>query len=205
MSFTFSNASSVVVGTFNIYIFQPNWIGEVSGVDVGAEGDLQVDFAQPGLRVSFAGRPMKWTIRPDRLLLQSEAPATDCGSIVARVLRLLPLTPVRAAGNNLTVTASPDDPELGPAVDSLIKTLPAQRSVECERRVIGGAIRRGDATYNMVLTVKADKVDIDVNAHRSASQAAEAEEAARLFHSDCRTAAALATELFGVRITPWWE
>ena len=55
VAFKFQEASCVVVGTFNIYIIRPDWLGKLGLIPEGAIGKIERPLDQPGMRLSFAG------------------------------------------------------------------------------------------------------------------------------------------------------
>ena len=133
MAFTLREATCTAVGSFNIYIFRPDWIaglfpgGDASEVEQRPlpQHDLSVDLTQPGLRLRFPGWRTEWTVRPDRLIVatiprdasagerEEQAAANDpadCGSAVATVLETLRETPLREVGNTFRFVAPADEP-----------------------------------------------------------------------------------------------
>ena len=50
MSFRFTSASCVAVGTFNIYIIQPQWLAQMGVWLKGEKFNLQTDLSRPGFK-----------------------------------------------------------------------------------------------------------------------------------------------------------
>ncbi len=124
MAFSLREATCTAVGSFNIYIFRPDWIAGQLGRNTTPAGlpphEVLVDLTQPGVRVRFPRERFEWTVRPDRLIVGTIHPGEDsgddpgedgsptppdCGTAVARVLDELPVTPLRGAGNTFRFTA----------------------------------------------------------------------------------------------------
>ena len=86
MALTPRDATCTALGTFNIYIFQPDWIAtrvveaagrsDVEGAtrEVQATAKLLVDLGRPGLRLKAPDWSPDWTVRPDRLILADPTP-----------------------------------------------------------------------------------------------------------------------------------
>ena len=111
MKFLFRQSSCVAVGTFNIYIVQPKLLCEMGVLEdrprpIVVAGDL----AQPGIR--FDADDSKWTVRPDRLAVESTAAHVDCGGFVGSTLAALRWTPIMAIGINAVYRSENDEAEL---------------------------------------------------------------------------------------------
>jgi hypothetical protein len=104
--FRYKESSIVLLGSFNLYIFQPPWLlghGLLSESDVGPEVqiDLQTDLNRAGLRVANKEQEIVWAVRPDSLTLRCKKASINCGELVGKVIELLPHTPLFAIGNNI--------------------------------------------------------------------------------------------------------
>ena len=79
VDFAFKKSSCVALGTFNIYVIQPALLADMGVIEpndqlVRFEGDL----TQPGFRFG-ATHCGNWTVRPERLAVESCDPEFDCG------------------------------------------------------------------------------------------------------------------------------
>lgn len=109
MGFRFKSAAAVAVGTFNIYIIQPNWLSQVGLIGEGAQIEMEADFSRPGFRFKPTGASIRWSIHPDRIILDTEQADADCGAPLAVVLEHLRWTPLFGIGTNLVFEAPLSD------------------------------------------------------------------------------------------------
>lgn len=107
MKFRFKSASCVVVGTFNIYVVQPRLLVEMGVFEKGTHFRIDQDLSQPGVRLSMD--EIKWVIRPDRLLVESQKREADCGTPLGQILSKLVWTPVFAVGTNIVLESDEVD------------------------------------------------------------------------------------------------
>lgn len=205
MSFQFHEASCVVAGTFNIYVFQPDFFVHTEIVEEGEKAKLQADFSQPGFLMSFLGSPIRWVIRPDRIMAESRSEESDCGRMVANILKALPWTPISAIGLNFEFIASRDDFQtmngrnLIPATDLSLKV--TQRTVHV-------GIKENGQLFNLSLAQTDEKIVCAINVHTDLKLADKtrlevstvAEGIARGFQAFRTKSVDLAREAFGVDI-----
>ena len=167
MSFKLKKASCVVVGAFNVYVFQPSFFAQNEIVEVGTKTTILGDFSQPGFRVSFDNYPLVWVIRPDRILVETTDLAADCGKVVATVLKTLPWTPVSAVGVNFEFQATEDEfqtmgnRQMFPNIES---------SYQIAQRTIHAAINDGPQVFNLSLARTDEGVNFAVNVHTDAKK-----------------------------------
>ena len=107
MAFQFDKASCIVVGTFNMYIFHPQWLVQREVIDEGTEIGIETNLTQPGFRFRLPKFQATLHVAPTQLVVESLDPNFDCGEVVAKVLAKLPETPVFALGNNAFYKADP--------------------------------------------------------------------------------------------------
>jgi hypothetical protein len=205
VAFRFKNASCVAVGTFNIYIIQPAWLVEVEILPKGIPIAIESNMDEPGFRFSSPKLPMKWFIAPNRIMITTESPAEDCGSMVAKVLENLPWTPLTAIGSNAIYTAPISD--LG-ALTARFRDAPTTPTgYGFKQRSFHFGVSRGNRVFNLQLSVTDAEIDVSINAHtdlqeekdgKRASKAAQ--EAANRFLQDRLEADSLVQNLFQVRI-----
>jgi hypothetical protein len=79
------------------------------GVPEGTPINIETDFSRPGFLFSMESTDAKWTVRPDRIKIESGSQNEDCGLILAKILDWLPVTPVEAVGHNFQFIGNPDD------------------------------------------------------------------------------------------------
>ncbi len=85
--FRFQKASCVVVGTFNIHILHPQWLARRGLIQQGLEIGVETNLTRPGIRLRFPEHGALWSISPDRLVIETDHAAFDCGQLAAHVLR----------------------------------------------------------------------------------------------------------------------
>jgi hypothetical protein len=161
VEFRFKQSSCVVVGTFNIYIIQPKLLGEMGVFPHGEVVTVMGDVSQPGTRMVAQGTT--WTIRPDRLVVETDKSTVDCGEFIARTLEALCWTPVMAVGINAVFTADA----------SVEEQLPdAVRLPKCEaaiQRTSHIGIAHDDSTLNIQISATEKCLELSLNLHRDLS------------------------------------
>ncbi|MEX1027255.1 MAG: hypothetical protein WD049_04510 [Candidatus Paceibacterota bacterium] len=199
MALKLNERTCVARGTFNIYIFQPDWFVKIMELDEDTEGQILADFSQPGLRVRFQDGELIWTIRPDSIILTSSSSKRSVGDLVSKVLHKLPHTPMRAVGNNFTFSNKLED--LGPQDDAAPTFwLEPSRVPGLLHSDIGGAIKRGDAVYNLAISRTETDLRLVANVHRETKTCEAAEEAANKFNDDFDAIVEMASSLFSLEV-----
>lgn len=208
MSFKFKKASCVVVGAFNVYVFQPSFFAHTEIVKSGTKTAIVGDFSHPGFRASFEGYSNAWIIRPDRLHIETTDSTADCGDPAAKVLETLPWTPISAIGFNFEFSASIDDPQANSVNQLMPKTGDAHR---VSQRTIHVGIEEEQQVFNISIVVTNDSIEFTANVHAEVKKLAGAESTrtqisesaagfARRFR-ECRDKSiALGREVFGLEI-----
>lgn len=161
-----TSATCVTVGSFNIYLFQPWWIGRLEHVDEVDEFPIQCeqDLSRPGFKFSADRFQCKWLVRPDRLLLEADAPDADCGRLMARVLEAIPVTPVMAIGHNFAWS----DPNGSPYVEQI--DFPVGGAVASDEPIRRGwtvSITQDQHVFNLLLAQHQGELSVSANIHRS--------------------------------------
>lgn len=209
MSFEFKKASCVVVGAFNVYVFQPSFFAQTEIVKSGTKVIVLGDLSQPGFRINFEEHPMNWVVRPDRILVETTDSAVDCGKDVAIVLKTLPWTPLSALGVNFEFATSADDFN-GMSARKLFHDIQVKRSVS--QRTVHVGIDDGPHVFNLSLLKTDEGAEFVVNVHteikklvgsesKTRTQISElAEGIAQQFTEFCNKSIALGREVFGVEI-----
>ena len=200
MSVKRGNSSIVVLGAWNPAIITPAWLLQHKVFEVTSESPPIV-LGQPGLPQIRIG---KVTLVADftKLIVQAED-GSDCGSFVARILGLLPHTPIAAIGTNFLFACAAEDltpdrlPRLGniqmtphpsPADLKLIQTTWVRQMAEDAKLQISVTQQEGT---DMV---------IGVNIHRDVTSASRATEVAATWADDRQASVAVLKEVFSVDI-----
>jgi hypothetical protein len=200
MPFKLRKSSCVAVGTFNIYIFRPPWVGEVEGCPAGAEIKIHADLSKPGFQLSSPNLNCIWTVRPDRIALESAEHQKSCGEVMAEILRRLPETPLTAIGHNFEAAAEVE-PDIGDRLGELF-TPQSVAEGEIERQARVTTVRIGAQQYNLSLIRLNDRFAIAANVHTDLMGATnrEARDAADRSLEFRSTAFQLSKELWAIEV-----
>jgi hypothetical protein len=206
VAFRFQNAGCVVVGSFNIHILHPQWLVKWGIIEKGLEVGIETNLTRPGLRLRFPQQEALWSISPDRLVIETQDPAFDCGRTVAKVLAILRETPVFAIGNNVNYTAELAEAEQLPGTfREFPQTAEVPAEFEFAQRTLHFAVNRGEnETINVQVAIKDEETELLGNAHYSVGNNedpnAAAVAAAERFFSDRVETESVVRRLFGVVI-----
>lgn len=181
----------VAVGTFNIYLFQPQLIAKTSGLPADSEFEVEGDFSQPGLLIRHTNPSIEWVIRPDRIMISSLSPDVDCGRHIESILNLLPVTPIRAVGSNFTFSVPLDD-----TISEFWKHKflnPPIRISEGQHvsSGFGFATSIDDAVHNVGITCGDHRLSVKVNINRNVVDASEGAKKSVKFNLDKKWATEL--------------
>ena len=183
--FEFTQSNCVVAGTFNIYIIQPHWLSEIGVVPAGAKISLQADMRSPGFKFKLPDdNDLLWSIRPDRLSVQSDRFAVDCGKPISKVLEQLPWTPVLAVGCNATFTASLDQ------FDKISRFFPSELIADdysFAQKTYHRGIQRDGLVFNIQLSVTHDSIDLSLNTHTDAKKDRVIRDANQIAQESCKS------------------
>lgn len=159
LCFTFRDASCAVIGTFNIYVVQPELLAHMGVIDSVKPRAVAGDLTKPGIR--FEIDEAMWTVRPDRLAVESKNQKLDCGLPIEKTLRALSWTPVFAVGINSVWTAD-EGAEL-----QLPERLRLPQLPDAEQRTVHVAVQRGEQVVNLQLShFKVKKLlELRINVH----------------------------------------
>ena len=100
MNLHFRKSSCIAIGAFNVYIIQPEWMAAKGFFDPDSEVSIETKLDEPGFRFSQEGSTVRWVVTPTRIAVETEDEGINCGAVIARILNLLPETPITAVGNN---------------------------------------------------------------------------------------------------------
>lgn len=200
MPFRLKKSNCIAVGSFNIYIF-PEWVRRMAPFPDGVEMHVHNDLSRAGLRLFSPNLTLSWTIRPDKIILESDSPNDNCGEIMERMFETLPWTPLLALGNNFYFEAPPEE------IENIRRPLdfPAAASLDDYQFSYRGwylGLEKDGTKCGMQLTVKPDSLLLAANFHRELEDQPNerAREAARSFENDRRESIRLFEELLGVSI-----
>lgn len=207
MSFRFKSANCVAVGTFNIYIIQPKWSKEVGLWSKGEKFELQMDLRQPGFRFRrVTDDPLRWSVRPERLTVETNEFGADCGTPVSNVLHHLQWTRLEAVGSNETYSCAVHD--VSDLVERMLPLgVPSHGDYDDVQRSWRRGLRRNNSVTNVQLSVSpADgNATVVINIHTEVGQIENQEELTRRAQDSCRAfgkqlaeARELASELLSV-------
>ena len=206
MAFKFEKASCVVVGTFNMYILHPQWLARHKIIETGMEVGIETNLTQPGFRFRFPKDKAIWSVSPHRLAIESPDPETDCGGAAAKILEVLPETPLFALGNNVHYQAELSQLE---HLSEAIREFPHAKSPTPEQSVAQrtfhvGVKRAEHETVNLQISLEADCMKLACNVHTELANREDANDAAvdaaKRFFEDRTEAKSLARHFFGTSI-----
>ena len=208
MAFRFQKASCVVVGTFNMYILHPQWLAKHEIIERGMEVGIETNLTQPGFRFQFPKDNATWIVAPNRVVIETRDPQTDCGSVIAKVLKVLPETPLFGLGNNAVYEyeAGPSERD---AFAPAIRDFPWPESPN-EGETIGqktfhvGVKRTEYEVANLQIAFREDEIELSCNLHTKLEDRSEANAAAitaaERFFDDRTYSKILAQHFFGTSI-----
>lgn len=203
MPFKFKKASCVAVGTFNIYVVQPRLLVGIGMLKKGIEVKFEQILTQPGFRFSADGLKGKWTVRPDRLIVETDSPDEDCGQQLSTVLKALRWTPVVAIGVNVEFESATD------SIESLFpKAAHGPKNLTIRQRTTHVAVSEDGNVFNLQAAMPASGPNfLSGNVHtelKTESQKKDVEKAIgalRQFNIVRERATELLKTVFKVRIT----
>lgn len=206
VAFRFEKASCVVVGTFNMYILHPQWLAKHKIIEEGTEVGIETNLTQPGFRFRFPKNKAIWSVAPHRLAIESQDPKTDCGETVAKILRVLPETPLFALGNNVHYQAKLSELEnLSEAIREFPRTESPTPEQAVAQRTFRMGVKRGEhETVNVQISLEDDCVKLACNVHAELGNREDADDAAvdaaKRFFDDRAEVKDLAQHFFGTSI-----
>lgn len=160
--FRFKRSSCVAVGTFNIYIIQPQWLTEIGLISLGTQVEIKTDFRQLGFRISAEDQGVVWNVRPDKLLTEAEDPQINCGEFLGTVLANLNWTPIVAVGNNALFSSDIGNLE---QIRNFFPDSPVPEEYEEVQKTWHRSIRRESHVFSTQLSIKADEIELALNVH----------------------------------------
>jgi len=208
--FRFKKSAAVAVGTFNIYIVQPRWLAQIGLINKEFRVRIESDFTRPGFRFDDPGSPIRWNVRPDRLVLEGSAFGTDCGAPLVKVLRTLKWTPLTGIGTNLEFEA---DWSILESLKCKMPDCPPPPGYEGGQKTWHSAFSRGEQVFNFQVSANPHSLEhegkrmafLSINVHTEISKETDQTKASekgqmacRQFMEHCREAVKIASEILGV-------
>jgi len=206
VAFRFQKASCVAVGTFNMYILHPQWLAKYEIIEPGTEVGIETNLTQPGFRFRLPDRKATWNVTPNRLVIESPDPGFGCGDTIARILKILPETPLFALGNNFHYQAELSERDnLSASIRDFPETDPLTEEQSVLQRTFHAGVRRSEReTINLQVALKEEGIELACNVHHELSDRENASEAAvaaaERFFEDRAEVEALAQHFFGATI-----
>lgn len=188
MAFRIHGVDTVVVGHFNPWIIQPEWLLRQGVIAEGEEAAITLHaFSSPVGEMLFKVGTVTWKVSPERLIVHCDE-YSDTATPVIEVLRLLPHTPMNAAGNNFNYVGQASD-WIGerPTLNDVTRESLAQRGrvrADAWRTEI---VREDDSVMNVHVIHSEQRVAVNFNFHRLATDCDSAIEATRNYARDFET------------------
>ena len=189
-----------------MYILHPHWLAQHEIIESGTEVGIDTNLTQPGFRFRFPKDKAIWSVAPNRLVIESQDPQTECGQMVAKILRVLPETPLFALGNNVHYQAELSELE---NLSDAIRDFPRAESPMHEQSIVQRTFhvevkRTEHETVNLQISLKDDSIDLACNVHTELTNREKANEAAvaaaEQFFEDRAEAKSLAQHFYGTSI-----
>lgn len=209
MPFSFSKASCIAIGTFNIYIVQPPFLKESGAVDIkGETWEVETDLSQPGFRYEFEELNLRCAVRPDRFIAETNKPEVDCGLVVNKAIGNLKWTPLNAIGMNAQFSTT-DREEIGEIQRRHFPVLPNSDKLVLDHRAVRVSILSDlsdGQVFNLQLSIKEGVAEISVNSHSQIADRGTREQISELaldltskFFEYRKVCTELASSLLGLR------
>ena len=198
------SSNVVVVGAWNPAIISPPWLSNNKVVEeLPKELQVELGLKPSGRIIKFELGGVQWKVTEDKLEIHGKGQEKDCGVFAARVLLLLPHTPIGAIGSNFVFESTleewpdPVKPYLGKL------RLGAEAGHSNFRQVQWSGAGQQDEHTRLSIVVAArlnQGVQVTVNFHRNVQSVTEAVSFAGLWAQDRDTAAETLKELFEVEV-----
>jgi hypothetical protein len=196
MPVSLETAQTLALGPFNPHIINPEWLVKNK---VCEDAEVEIRFLPLSQGLAFSFKDVQWQI--DFRLLMVASRKENCGNLVAKVIELLPHTPVRAVGNNFHYAASRDDwsqsplPMLGTARGGGLEDFG-----RVEQTRWGCVIRRDDVRVEVTVAEDEPGMAILFNFHREVKNTEDACKAAGHFDSDYRWSQNMLSRISGQEV-----
>lgn len=137
MSFRLTRTACFIQGTWNVYILQPNWLHRHGFLPAEEQVLLQTLTTGPGFRYSAHNQGLLWTVTPTEVTLDTPGSADAVGPLLARLLEVLPHTPLGEVGVTANYLATVAFPTRRPTEPASGETVIAQMSSVLVERADG--------------------------------------------------------------------
>ena len=194
-----SLTSVIVIGPWNAAIISPQWLAQHKVVEEVPD-DMSYELGVPVNRLSFAIGDVSWAVDGSRLEVKASK-FKDCGCYVARIMALLPHTPVGAIGTNFVFTSPIPDwppsklPRLGDLQLTATPVYPDMHQVQWI-----GLRTLADGTNLQITVIQQEQKEVAAafNFHRNVPNAETAKAYALAWSLDRDVAVQLMKEMFGI-------
>lgn len=196
MPLSLETAQTLALGSFNSHIITPEWLVKHKVCD---DAEVEFRFIPLVQGLAFSLKDVRWQI--DSRLLLVESCRENCGDLMAKVIDLLPHTPIRAVGNNFHYAASREDwnnsplPMLG---DARYGNL--EESVRVEQTLWACVIRKDEVRVEVTVAEDEPGMAVLFNFHRETNNSEGAIKAARQFADDQRWSEDMIRRLSGQEV-----
>ena len=164
MAIAFHESNLVLIGTFNIYIIRPDWLGKLGFLPEGSEVKFESQLNQPGFRLQSPALRSKWMVTPTRLSLSTDDPNEDCGRTADRILEALPWTPLMAMGFNFSYRGQPAD-IAGWEGKTAFPPVQSPEGYDRKQRSWHIGLTKQDQAFNLQVSELEECVELRVNVH----------------------------------------
>lgn len=159
MALRFKKASCVVVGTFNIYVVQPRLLAQLGLIPFGEPALVEQNLTQAGFRFVIESLQSQWTVRPDKLIVETSEPLKDCGGDLSKVISALQFTPVTGVGLNVEFEGEPE------LCRESIPEFAVPNETQIVQRTVHVALNKLGRTYNFQIASTNLATELSVNVH----------------------------------------
>ena len=189
--------SVAVLGAWNPAIINPEWLAQYKVIEKVTK-NITFELAGPMGRLIFAIGDVRWEVDPTRLAVKAPK-FKDCGGYIARILGLLPHTPVGAIGSTFVFACPLTDwpetklPKLG---DVQLAPEPTSKGWH-QVKWVGLRSLAKDTRIQLTVTQLEDGVAVGITFHRNVPNAEAALGYASGWVHDKDIALGLMKEMFG--------
>ncbi len=202
---------SVSLGPFNPHIITPSWLRDTEVIkDLAMESDTTAS-EEATQEVAFSTADLDWQVDGQSLSVESDRPERNCGDYLARVICLLPHTPVRAVVNEFFYAALPSEWGDGPFPQVGHRSASDYREAGLSAVRWAGLFDRRGARAELMLEADLNhdgaigaslRYFRRIRTSKAKESSAEAERAAKQFLNDQTDAKELIWTVFGQKVTP---
>lgn len=197
MALTLELAQTVAVGPFNPHIITPEWLVKWNVVP-DQEAEFRLGVLADGAAFRFG--KVEWQVDDRRLMVSTPTFTDDCGALVAKVLDLLPHTPVRAVGHNFHFLCKSRQ-EWGNSPLPALGEKDLGEVPQLEQSRWTGIFRHDGVRVELTVVDAEDGVVVLLNHHRVTNNIDDAKAAAQQFRQDCEVSLGLLRDLLNQEIT----